>query len=68
MKRARNRVVPPKEGTVRFQIWQISNDCYAMGARKLRAAVLAKCQEVGIHKRTASAEHCIWRRYVGLVA
>jgi hypothetical protein len=63
----RNRTVRPGLGSINRRVWDISDLYYLLGEKKLRKAVLAHCREEGISVRTASTEHCMWRRYMGLV-
>lgn len=63
----RNKTVKPNPGTVNRRIWDISDTHYASGEKKLRKAVLVQCKAEGISLRTASTEHSMWRRYMGLV-
>lgn len=63
----RNKTVRPNPGTVNRRIWDISDDRYAAGEKKLRKVVLEHCKAEGISLRTASTEHSMWRRYMGLV-
>lgn len=63
----RNSVSRPRMGSIKYRIWEISNECYQAGVMRLRAEVLKRCIAEGIHQRTASAEHCVWRKYMGLV-
>lgn len=63
----RNRVIRPKLGSIKHKVWEISDSCYQAGVRRLRAEVLRQCVKEGIQQRTASAEHCAWRRFIGLV-
>lgn len=63
----RNGVPRPNPGTVNRQIWDISDQLYSQKIPKLRKAVLERCNEQGINLNTASVEHCIWRRFNGLV-
>jgi hypothetical protein len=66
-KDTRNRVTRPGEGTVNRRVWDISDLHYAAGEKKLRKAVLAQCAAEGLSLRTASTEHNMWRRFMGLV-
>lgn len=66
-KDTRNRVTRPGEGTVNRRVWDISDLHYSKGEKKLRKAVLTQCGEEGLSLRTASTEHNMWRRYMGLV-
>lgn len=63
----RNGVKRPREGSINRRVWDISDEEYAAGAELLRKAVLERCKAEGINPRTASVEHCVWRRYTGLV-
>jgi len=66
-KDVKNGTVRPREGSVNRKVWDISDGLYEEGSPKLRKAVLDKCKEEGIKPSTASVEHCMWRRYTGLV-
>lgn len=66
-KDTRNRVTRPKEGSVNRRVWDISDLSYASGEKKLRKAVLTQCEKEGLSLNTASTEHNMWRRYMGLV-
>lgn len=63
-----NGVRKPKIGTINRRVWDISDEVYKSGEKKLRKLVLILCDAEGISLRTASVEHCVWRRYMGLVA
>ena len=63
----RNGTSRPKVGSINRRVWDISDDHYASGERKLRKAVLSQCSKEGLSLRTASTEHSMWRRYMGLV-
>jgi len=63
----RNNTVKPKPGTTNRRIWDISDLYYALGEKKLRREVLAQCMKEKISLKTASTEHSMWRRYMGLI-
>jgi hypothetical protein len=62
-----NGVRRPKLGSVNRLVWDISDEVYRTGEKKLRRTVLIECADAGINLATASVEHCVWRRYTGLV-
>lgn len=66
-KDVRNKTTRPSSSTVNRRVWDISDTLYASGEKKLRKAVLAQCAEEGVNLRTASTEHNMWRKYMGLV-
>lgn len=63
----KNGVKVPKVGSVNRRVWDISWEVYRTGTPKLRRDVLKRCSDEGIKVSTASVEHCVWRRFVGLV-
>jgi len=63
----KNGVKRPGVGTTNRRVWDISDEVYKMKEPKLRKVVLMRCADEGISLRTASVEHCVWRRYTGLV-
>jgi hypothetical protein len=63
----KNGVRKPREGSVNRRVWDISDEEFAGGKPLLRRSVLERCGAEGINLRTASVEHCVWRRYTGLV-
>lgn len=63
----RNGVKRPGIGTVNRRVWDISDEVYKTKEPKLRRVVLMRCKAEGISPSTASVEHCVWRRYTGLV-
>ncbi len=63
----KNGVRKPREGSVNRRVWDISDEEFASSSPHLRKSVLARCKAEGINLRTASVEHCVWRRYAGLV-
>ena len=63
----KNGVRRPRVGSVNRRVWDISDEVYSTGTKKLRRYVLILCSDEGINRNTASVEHCVWRRYTGLV-
>jgi hypothetical protein len=63
----KNGVRKPRIGSVNRRVWDISDEVYKTKEPKLRKVVLMKCADEGIGLSTASVEHCVWRRYTGLV-
>jgi hypothetical protein len=63
----KNGVQRPRVNSINRRVWDISDEVYKTGEPKLRRQVLILCAEEGISLRTASVEHCVWRRYTGLV-
>lgn len=63
----KNGVKRPGIGTTNRRVWDISDEVYKTGEKKLRRVVLMRCRQEGIGLSTASVEHCVWRRYTGLV-
>ena len=63
----KNGVKVPKLGSVNRRVWDISWQVPETKTTKLRQEVLKRCAAEGIKISTASVEHCVWRRFVGLV-
>jgi len=63
----RNGVSRPQLGSVNRQVWDLSDRFYTAGEKQLRMTVLKAAKEMGIRWSTASVEHCMWRKYMGLV-
>ncbi len=62
-----NGVPRPREGTINRRVWDISDEVHASVPDRLRAEVLLRCKAEKINVGTASVEHCMWRKYRGLV-
>jgi hypothetical protein len=66
MKDIENGVRRPHPGCINRRVWDISDEVFEEGVKKLRAVVLSRCSDEGINLKTASTEHCMWRKYRGL--
>lgn len=62
----RNGVRKPSRGSVNRRIWEICDMVAQSKTSKMRKYVLIWCRLENINLRTASVEHCMWRKYNGL--